>query len=253
MITYLQSINPIAKATRVPKSTRKAFDTLEHNPEVLKRKEAIHLYFPELTAFSVKNHFGVNFLDLPILKNTKILTVFEHTPDCHLYMGKATSETDRVLLFLYFNCCLNKKISKTKEPSLFVFSSGRHAIISTLNNFPSEHISAILIPLQTSKKKLITWINNNWSSIKESNKHLPKFTLDYLPKNILIGKEIADLRDTGATFAEITNKLSEKYPDDEQLKEEARVKVVYNRYKRYLINGTLSLFSLNSLKGNTKS
>lgn len=85
------------------------------------------------------------------------------------------------------------------------------------------------------------------------SKHLPKFTLDYLPKNILIGKEIADLRDTGATFAEITNKLSEKYPDDEQLKEEARVKVVYNRYKRYLINGTLSLFSLNSLKGNTKS
>lgn len=253
MITYLQSINPITEAKKVSKNTRRVFDTLISKPEFISQKIAIQSSFPELASFSAINHFGVNFLDLPILKNRQILTVFEHTQGCHLHMGEATSQIDQVLLFLFFNCCLNTKITKVEDIALFTFASGKQEIISTLNSFPSEHISAILIPLQTSRKKLITWILNNWPSIKEGNDSLPKFSLDYLPKNILIGKEIADLKDAGHTFAEITDMLSDKYPDDDQLKEEARINVIYNRYKRYLINGTLSLFSLSSLKRNTKS
>jgi len=238
---------------RVPRKTRIAFDTLVTNPAFLKLKEDLFKSIPELKSFSITDHIGVDFLDLPIFKVTQILLIFQNTPECNLHRGKVETSTDMMLLFQYFNCCLNQKITDVEDPSIFAFLSGKQTIISRLSNYPSDHISAILIPLQTSKTQLITWIGSNWPTIAKSNKQLPKFGLDQLPKNLLIGKEIADLKDTGITFFEITNILFEKYPNDKRLFDEAHVKTMYNRYMKYLANGIKSVYALNSLKGNTKT
>lgn len=238
---------------RVPKKTRLSFDTVATDPEILSVKETLFKLFPELKSFDITKYIGTNFLDLPLLKNTQILATFQNTPGCNLHLGQANTLVDNNLLILYFNCCVNQRISSVEDPSIFAFFSGKQTIISRLGNYPSDHISAILIPLQTSKKQLIQWINDNWQSIKTGNDRLPKFALDQLPKNLLLGKEIAEMKTPSVTFSEISNILSEKYPKDIRLFDEAHVKTMYNRYMKYLANNLKSLISINSLKGNTKT
>lgn len=253
MITYLQSINPITKAKKVPRKTRVVFNSLVNDPEILSVKETLFKLFPELKSFDITKYIGTNFLDLPLLKNTQILATLQNTPECTLHLGKVENLVNNILLFQYFNCCLNQKITDVEDPSIFAFLSGKQTILSRLNSFPNDQISAILIPLQTSKTQLITWINSNWSTIAKSNKILPKFALNQLPKNLLLGKEIADLRDHRVAFSKIAIRLSDKYPDDSRLNDEAHIKSIHKRYKAYLDNGKNSLISINSLKGNTKT
>lgn len=253
MITYLQSINPITIAKKVPKRTRDAFDSLLDNPEILRVKETLSKSSPELKSFDITNHLGINFLELPILKNEQLLLILKSTPGCNLHMGKVESIIDNIMLFQVFNCCLNQKIGKVEEPPIFVYLSGKQSILAELTTYPTNDLSVIVMPLKTSKKRLIDWINRNWELIQQSNRHLPKFSLDQLPKNIAIGKEIADLRDGGLTFSQITTKLSDQYPNDDRLLDESHVKTMYDRYKKFVVNGIKSLVSIKSLKGNTKT
>lgn len=215
-------------------------------------KKAFAKVFPQTNSFSILDHIGENFFDLPICKDPILIKIWSETPDCNLHLGKVKTNQDNTLLLHLFNFMIDiKNVEQTGLP-LFTLLHGKKNIILTLSNFEGEEISSILIPFQTNKNEMHQWIDDNWHNIQKNGKKLRKFIPRYIPINLPIGQEIHKLRSKKLTFAEISNKLSEKYPDDERLMDENQIKLIFHRFKEYLEGGQKSIKILNSLKRNTK-
>jgi hypothetical protein len=130
--------------------------------------------------------------------------------------------------------------------------SGKEEISSIVNKYPTKELAAIFIPQSTSQRELITWIKENWSDIETGNNTLGKFQTRGMPKNLEIGIEIGALLDQGNTYSQISAILSEKYPKDERLADYNQVKIIYIRYKEYMVESMKSVIKLDFLHGNMK-
>lgn len=249
--TYLQSTTPITLATDVFPNTKNKFDIYSKSPEYLQTKEILGKFFPEIKSFSISDHIGENLFELEIFKNQKLLNTWSQITDCNLHLGMVLNDTDNIHLFNFLGFCINMEMDDLSFP-MFKFVQGREKLLNITNNFLNDDLSAIFIPLQTSKKELLTWINENWSQIKIENQKLPKFTPNHIPKNLLLGEEISDLKTKELTFAKISDILMEKYPDDKKLVDPNHIKTIHKRFIEYKENGITSAIVLNSLHSNTK-
>lgn len=251
-ITYLKSLSPIEVFDPIPEKVQEIFNLFLADKQFQLRKNFFIQKFPQINSFSIKNHIGENFFDLPVSKDLSLMEYWRKIPNCNLHLGKVETEQDNSILLDLFNLIIEvKKVEQNGLP-LFTLLHGKQNIVSTLSNFESEEISSILIPFQTSKEELHQWVDDNWDNIQKNGEKLPEFTPSYIPINLSIGQEIAELRAKKLTFAEISNQLSEKYPDDERLMDENQVKLIFHRFKEYFEESQKSIKILNSLKRNTK-
>lgn len=251
-ITYLKSLAPIEVFDPIPEKIQEILNSFATNEQFQLGRKAFIQQFPQLGSFSINDYIGDNFFDLPIFKHLSMVTSWKDIPDCNLHLREVKTEQDNTLLLFYFNFMVDMKSIEQKGLPLFTLLHGKQNIVSTLSNFESEEISSILIPFQTSKEELHQWVDDNWHNIQKNGEKLPEFTPSYIPINLSIGQEIAELRSKKLTFAEISNKLSEKYPDDERLMDENQVKLIFHRFKEYFEESQKSIKILNSLKRNIK-
>lgn len=251
-ITYLKSLSPIEVFEKTPKKIQEILDSFSKNEKFQLGRKAFIQQFPQLDSFSISDHIGENFFDLPIFKHLSMVASWKDIPDCNLHLREVKTEQDNTLLLFYFNFMVDVKNMEQKGLPLFTLLHGKQNIISTLSNFDGEEISSILIPFQTSKEELHQWVDDNWHNIQKNGEKLPEFTPSYIPINLSIGQEILQLRNKKKTFEEISIELSEKYPEDERLADYNQVKIIFHRFKEYSEKGQKSIKILNSLKRNIK-
>lgn len=251
-ITYLKSLSPIEVFEKTPKKIQEELLSLFTNEQFKSGQKYLIEKFPQLNSFSIHDHIGENFFDLPICKDSGLIESWRNIPDCNLHLGKVETEQDNSLLLYFFNFMVEVKSVEQNGLPLFTLIHGKQNIVSTLSNFESEEISSILIPFQTSKEELHQWVDDNWHNIQKNGEKLPEFTPSYIPINLSIGQEIFQLRNKKKTFEEISIELSEKYPEDERLADYNQVKIIFHRFKEYSEKGQKSIKILNSLKRNIK-
>lgn len=251
-ITYLKSLSPIEVLDPIPEKVQEILNSFVTNEQFQSGRKSLAQQFPQINSFSIHNHIGENFFDLPICKDLSLIESWRNIPDCNLHLGKVETEQDNSLLLYFFNFMVEVKSVEQNGLPLFTLLHGKQNIVSTLSNFDGEEISSILIPFQTSKEELHQWVDDNWHNIQKNGEKLPEFTPSYIPINLSIGQEILELRDKKLTFAEISNQLSEKYPDDERLMDENQVKLIFHRFKEYFEESQKSIKILNSFKRNIK-
>lgn len=95
-----------------------------------------------------------------------------------------------------------------------------------------EQISAIALGSQCTKRELIDWINLNWYEIEPKMKRvlpiLPKKGKVY--KNVSLAQEAYEMRKDGNTYNEISDILTDKYPDNQNVSDIAWLKNLVIRH-----------------------
>lgn len=95
-----------------------------------------------------------------------------------------------------------------------------------------EQISAIALGSQCTKRELIDWINENWDEIEPKMKEVlpvrPKKGKVY--KNVSLAQEAYEMRKDGNTYNEISDILTDKYPDNPNVSDIAWLKNLVIRH-----------------------
>lgn len=95
-----------------------------------------------------------------------------------------------------------------------------------------EQVSAIVLSSQVTKRELIDWIHANWHDIEPDMKKVlpirPKKGKVY--KNVSIAQEAFELRREGLSYKDISDKLSDKYPANQNVSDEAWIKNAVMRH-----------------------
>lgn len=96
-----------------------------------------------------------------------------------------------------------------------------------------EQVSAIVLSSQTTKRELIDWIHANWHEIEPEMKKVlpirPKKGKVY--KNVSVAQEAFELRKEGKSYKDISDQLSEKYPGNQNVCDEAWIKNAVIRHQ----------------------
>lgn len=192
-------------------------------------------------------NMGKSFYDLPL--SDKARQYFHTLPGCNLLdKTKPLSLIDSLALLLSCNAFVDTRYLKNMSIPLFTYASGKEEIARLVKQYPTPHLSAILIPHNTSQTEFITWVKENWIEIEVGNKQLGKFVTRHLPKNLEIGVEIGKWLDQGKTYKEIAVILSDKYPNDERMTDFNQLKTIHGRYKDFMVQSMLSVIKLGFLQ-----
>lgn len=247
-ITYLKSVSPITESTKVSASTKEFVEKQLQDPKYRNLKKQLLPHFPELVDFSIEEHIGKNLSDIPLFQSDQMKSLFNFLPDCNLANGSISTVQDNAYALLLFNFVVDVGSLEPLDTKLFAFRHGKDQILNTVTSYPNQKLSAILMPLSTSKAEFLNWVDENWHKIEEANNNLPKFNATYLPKNLEVGEEIANMIGEGKSFSKISLLLSDKYPNDDRFKSEDTLKKIYKRYSKHLIEAITVSVAIKSLE-----
>lgn len=234
-ITILKSVEPIIVLDKPnPK-------TLEHLVKLI-NNETFSIYIDTLRTqnnlpkegINIKELTGKNFSELPPINNSLSKLSFEYIAhELSTKMGISDDFNLNMLLLLFFNAFIDIDYFEGFITSPIEFVIGRKNIAVSTYDYAHE-VGAIIIPYNVSQNTLVKWIEENWKSIQEQMNKNITFNpyLLRLHKNTEIASEIVSLKDKEhKTFKEISDILTNKYPDNEYAPDGEWVKKVYYDYK----------------------
>jgi hypothetical protein len=165
-------------------------------------------------------------LYIQIIDELKSLTFYYDLPHSFL---------DRFYLLIAFNAFID--IPDEEYPSVYFLTHPyqiQEAIEDAEKNL--ENVSAIFLDHKISKEQMHAWIDENWEHIENETKNvLPTFPLEGKKfTNIEIADEILSLSENGKSSQEISDYLTDKYPDNPFVTDEGWIKNKLTRYKQWL-------------------
>jgi len=228
-------VNPLIAVEKPSEKTLKFINELELNTSMQAARTITRLQI--IPTISLENELGKNFSDLSLTEIEK--NFFIQMPECSLVNGGPLSVADSIALYYLYDAVIEyEAIESATKPLVFIAEKRQLGLIA--KKYPDD-VCGIVLPFNISQNELVDWIQQNWASIQKLVGELPKFKPAYLPQNLEIGEEITKLKDQGQTFEEISNYLSEKYPDDSRMFDANQIKLIYHRHHEYLSESEQSL------------
>lgn len=236
-ISILKSLDPITVLDDPNPKTIEYLAKLLQEPKFNEFLDVLHAQgnVPP-GGISINAFLGQNFSDLPPIRNELIRSTLESTSHqlCQS-IGLSDDFIIPLLLLIFFNAFIDVDYFEGFITAPIQFILGRKQIASSMFDYPHE-VGAIVIPFNMSQRTLVKWIESkeNWESIqKQMDENLtPDPYLLRLHINTEIAVEIVELKDRqGKSYKEVADYLSEKYPDNNRVKDSEWVKKIYRDYK----------------------
>lgn len=236
-VAYLKSTSPITVLATPSSETVELIGKLSQDAEfqfvkIMRRKFGL----PE-DGLDITEFIGKDFKELPYMDNEFVDHTFQIVSDSvRQEVGLSDEFIPQMKLLVFFNAIVDVKYFDGFISHPIKFILGKKNIASSMFDYPNE-IGAITIPFNISQNQLTKWIKDNWESIKtEMDENLT--TNPYIlkmHKNTQIALEVIELKENKKlSYAQICDELTNKYPKDERVSDEAWVKKMYHDYKQIL-------------------
>lgn len=236
-ITYLKSISPIEELDIPSPKTIELLAKFTQDPDfrfIDLMRNQYHL--PE-EGLNLKPYVGKNFEELPYVNNTFVKLAFEIIAnDLKAKIGLSEDFVPQLLLLVFFNAILDVKYFDGFISQPIRFIVGKEKIASTMFKYPYE-IASIILPFSISQNQLVRWIKENWGDLSgemDQNLTTNQYILK-MHKNTRIALEVIELKENKKlTYSKISDELTNMYPEDERVADEAWIKKLYHDYKDIL-------------------
>lgn len=237
-------------STKNPQLIKTCEEAFHHSEFQAYRKQILDT-FPFLSTFDSQDLITKDLFSSPVFDHPHLIATWKSIAGCSLHQKKVVSVVDQQLLLLYFGIYLDDPSLNKGKAEVFKFIYGKDKVLQFIKNYPIQTVGAIIVPFHTTKVELLRWIDDHWDEINKLSK-LPECVSDHLPNNLKVGVEINQLLSEKHTYAEIADRLSEKYPEDARLMDESQIKVIYHRLISYTKKQLLANQLLRYLWGNNE-
>lgn len=236
-IVYLKSTSPIIVLNNPSSETIELIGKLSQDSSFQFVKEMRRKFRLSEDGLDITEFIGKDLKELPYMDNEFVDLTFQIVSDnVRQEVGLSDEFIPQMKLLVFFNTIVDVKYFDgfVSHPIKFIF--GKKNIASSMFDYPNE-IGAITIPFNVSQNQLIKWIKDNWESIKtEMDENLT--TNPYIlkmHKNTQLALEVIELKENEKfKYAKICDELTNKYPEDERVSDEAWIKKLYHDYKQLL-------------------
>lgn len=144
-ILYLSSLSPITIESSPSDLTSTFAKGFSDSPEFRRAQTVLSKGKYGLGQELMYQNLGKSFYDLPLSDNVK--RHFQSLPGCNLLdSSKPLSLIDSIALLLSYNTFVDVRYLASKSFPLFAYVSSKKQIEGVVNKYPSESLSAILIP-----------------------------------------------------------------------------------------------------------
>lgn len=220
----LRSLSPLTEEINPNKKTLDFIKKLEGSQEY----QVFQRTRPE-AILTLEDHLGENFSDLTFSESE--LALFKGSPDINLFSNSERTLSDVMILAYLYDAVIDLRYIK-KPSSPLALLANKKQLLEVATHYPYD-LHSILLPFPMSQSELILWVKENWGQIRSATSQLETFTPTYISKNLETGHEIDQLKKQGLSFKQISEKLEEKYPEDERFLDYNQVRSIHQQFKKY--------------------
>lgn len=231
-VVFLENVNPITILDNPSNRSKEAVlkfikDDWFKKWVLLIRKQ---LNLPE-TGADIKELVGKNLYEPTVAPDYISLFLQIFPKQLTDRYGLADDFTTNITLIIYFNAFIALEHFQGLIERDFEFVPTKALTAYKLHTYKHE-TAAILIPYNSSKKKLKDWIDANWEDMeKQMDEHLFEGTgILKMHKNTILGEEIDNLYKENGTYPKVSTVLVDKYPNDLRLTDPEQVRIIHKRY-----------------------
>jgi len=235
-ITILSSISPVQIKEKPSDKTIEMVAKLLANQEIqLISKKLREIYKQDVKGIDIKKMVGMDLRGDDVISNL-LDTVLLAFPE--QLVGEYGMHPDLMLnltLLLYFNAFIDLEDIKINVDHPIEFLENKDEISSKFWKYPYE-VCALMIPYNASRAEIKRFIDEHGEEIDEkiANNLLNRSVLSRPHKQAIRASEIVHKRDSEEKgFGKIATEMSDKYPDIPMLAEEANIRKIYYRHKKY--------------------
>lgn len=240
-ITVLKSFSPIVLKDKPSDQTIEIVSKLSTNAQFLQIRDLMRrVYHVPKDGLSLHVQTDSKDLQLPTEQAESIFYTLLWSAS--ILRGKVDLADDflpQMLLLFFYNAIIDFEDFKGFVSRPIRFLAGRSTVASAMCGLPYE-AGVIIIPYAITKNKFKQWIKDNWDQVEKGLESLPDDPAgSRIHAKWLIALEIMDLRDRlGLSFSKVSDEMYNRYPDYEQLADEAYVRKIYFDYKKLIEDWT---------------
>lgn len=182
--------------------------------------------------FGINSIVGSDLHSLPFYQNQLWKLITLSLVDNQLAKFNISNQfLDLLFLLTFYNAFIDPQQLIPVIGNLIDFVPTKKEISSKLFDYPQE-VCAILLPFSVSKHAILEWIEQNWATIEESmDKSLEKaFPVFKISQNTSEGSIIDGMKMAGLSDKDISNQLTDLFPNDDRFKEESQIKLIHQRF-----------------------